>query len=193
MATLRRRFDSRPAWLVLGLWAVVLLGLLAAQGCTTSSQDTGHAQESGQSELPPAPRVGRLAPDFTLTNLEGNSLTLSDLRGKAVFINFWATWCPPCRAEMPEIEAVYQQYKNKNVVVIGVDLYEDESLVRQYVERGGFSWTFVIDSNGEVTKNYAITAIPTSFFLDKEGVIQAVNIGAMTEKAMASQLAKALE
>ncbi len=188
-----RSVNSRPGWLVLGLCAIVLLGLLTSQGCTSSAQDIRNGQETGQSELPPAPRVGRLAPDFTLTDLEGNSVTLSDFRGNAVFINFWATWCPPCRAEMPEIEAIYQEYKDKDVVVIGVDLLEAEDVVRQYVQKGGFSWVFVFDTTGEVADNYAITAIPTSFFLDKEGIIQAVNIGAMTKRAMESQLAKAMK
>ena len=167
----------------------VLFGLLATQSCTPSAQDIGN----GQTGLPPAPEVGRPAPDFTLTDLEGNSVTLSDFRGKVVFINFWATWCPPCRAEMPDMEAIYQEYKSKDVVVIGVDLLEDENEVRQYVQQGGFSWTFVIDTTGAVATNYGITAIPTSLFLDKEGVIRAVSIGAMTKRAMESKLAEAMK
>jgi thiol-disulfide isomerase/thioredoxin len=188
-----RSVNFRPGWLVPGLCAVVLLGLLAAQGCTSSAQEIRNGQKAGQSELSPAPKVGRLAPDFTLTDLEGNSVSLSDFRGKAVFINFWATWCPPCRAEMPEIEAIYQEYKGKDVVVIGVDLLEDADVVRQYVQKGGFSWVFVFDTTGKVADNYAITAIPTSFFLDKEGIIRAVHIGAMTKRVMESQLAKAMK
>ena len=149
----RRGINSRPGWLVLGLWAIVLLGLLAVQGCTPSAQDIRSGQKTGQSELSPAPKVGRLAPDFTLTDLEGNSVTLSDFRGKVVFINFFATWCPPCRAEMPEIESLHQDYKDKGVVVIGVDIAEPESVARQYVQQGGFSWTFVLDSTGEVARD----------------------------------------
>ncbi len=193
MNSLLRGVNSRPGRLILGLCAIILLGLFTAQGCAPSGQDVRNGQETGQRELPPAPKVGRLAPDFTLLDLEGNSVTLSDFRGKTVFINFWATWCPPCRAEMPEIEAVYQKYKDKDVVVIGVDLLEDADIVRQYVEKGGFSWIFVFDTTGEVADKYAITAIPSSFFVDKEGVIQAVNIGAMTKRAMESQLAKTMK
>ena len=94
---------------------------------------------------------------------------------------------------MPEIEAIYQEYKSKDVVVISVDLPEADGNARQYVQRGGFSWIFVIDTTGEVTKNYDINAIPTSFFLDKGGVIQAVNIGAMTKRAIESKLAEAMK
>ncbi len=179
-----------------GLLAVALLGfLLAIQGCAPSVQDTGGSSQEGSSttgpkgsELTPAPEIGRLAPDFTLVDMEGNEVTLSDFRGKTVFINFWATWCPPCRAEMPEIEAVYQEYKDKDVVVIGVDILEPEDVVRQFVEQGGYSWIFILDATGAVSDDYRITAIPTSFFIDREGIIQAVVIGAMTKRAMETKL-----
>ena len=93
---------------------------------------------------------------------------------------------------MPEIEAVHQEYKDKGVVVLGVDISEPESMVRQYIQQGGFSWTIVLDSTGEVARDYQIVAIPTSFFLDREGIIRAVNIGAMTKRAMEAKLAEAI-
>lgn len=197
-----RGFNSRLVWSVLGLLAIVIFGLLATQGCTPSAQDKRNGQEPGPSELPPAPEVGRLAPDFTLTDLEGNSVTLSDFRGKVVFLNFWTQWCPSCRAEMPEIEAVYQEYKSQDVVVIGVDilLWEifrgyDESEVRQYVQQGGYNWTFVLDTTGEVSTNYGITAIPSSFFLDREGIIKTMKVDGrpMTKRAIESRLAEAMK
>ena len=183
-----------------GLLAVALLSfLLVIQGCAPSVQNTGGSSQGGSSttgpkgdELAPAPEIGRLAPNFTLVDLEGNTVTLSDFQGKTVFVNFWATWCPPCRAEMPEMEAVYQEYKDKGVVVIGVDISEPESTVRQYIQRGGFSWIIVLDSTGEVAANYKITSIPTSFFIDGEGVIRVVNIGAMTKRVMEAKLAEAM-
>ena len=183
-----------------GLLAVALLGfLLAIQGCAPSVQDTGGSSQEGSSttgpkgsELAPAPEIGRLAPDFTLVDLEGNQVSLSDFRGKTVFVNFWASWCPPCRAEMPEIEAVYQEYKDRGVVVIGVDIRETEDVVRQFVEQGGYSWIFILDATGAVSNDYRITAIPTSFFIDKDGIIQVVAIGAMTKRAMETKLAEAM-
>lgn len=174
---------------VLILFAVALLGLMIIQGCGTSAQDTG---KNGQ-EATVGVNVGELAPDFTLVDLEDNQVSLSDFRGKTVFVNFWATWCPPCRAEMPEMEAVYQEYKDKGVVMIGVDIRETKEEVLQYVQEGGYSWIFVLDTTGEVTTNYKIQAIPTSFFLDREGTIRAVNIGAMTKRTMEAALAKAME
>ncbi len=194
-----QRSLSRPGWAALILLAVALIGLLTALGCASSSQDIRDGPEpseivgGGGEQLAPAPEVGRLAPDFTLTDLDGNSVSLSDFRGRAVFINFWATWCPGCRVEMPEIEAVHQEYKDKDVVVIGVDIREDEDTVRRFIESKGYSWTFVMDTTGEVTMNYRIIAIPTSFFLDEEGVITAIKTGAITKKSMESRLAEAME
>jgi alkyl hydroperoxide reductase subunit AhpC len=100
---------------------------------------------------------------------------------------------------MPEIEAVYQEHKDKDVVVIGVDILVseilrgyDENDVFQYVQQGGYSWTFVLDTTGEVAASYNVTAIPTIFFIDKDGIIQVVNIGAMNKRAMESKLAEAM-
>ena len=192
MNILRQIVNFRFVWSVILM--LVLLGLLTVLGCTPSAQDIQRQPGvPSPSQLPPAARVGRLAPDFTLTDLDGNSVTLSDFRGKTVFINFWATWCPPCRAEMPEIEAVYQEYKNQDVVVIGVDIRENESEVRQCVEEDDFSWIFVLDTTGAVSASYAITAIPTSFFLDEEGVIQSAQIGPMTGRVMEELLVEAMQ
>jgi len=158
------------------------------QACTPSSQ----AMQGSQQEATVGINVGEIAPEFTLLDLDGNEVRLSEFRGKAVFINFWATWCPPCRAEMPDIESLYQEHKDKGLVVIGVDIGESEATVRRFVQQGGYSWTFVLDSDGSVAANYNIRAIPTSFFIDREGLIQAVNIGAMTKRDMEAMLAEAM-
>ncbi|HEY83275.1 MAG TPA: TlpA family protein disulfide reductase [Dehalococcoidia bacterium] len=176
----------------LALVVLALSMLVAIQGCAASPPDSGRGAGARAIELEPAPEVGHPAPDFSLKDLDGNTVRLRDLRGRVVFINFWASWCPPCRAEMPEIEAVHQEYKDKGVVVIGVDISEPESVVRQYIRQGGFSWTIVLDSTGEVARDYRITAIPTSFFVDRDGVIRAVNVGAMTKRAMEEKLAQAM-
>lgn len=93
---------------------------------------------------------------------------------------------------MPEIEAIYQEYKDKDVVLIGVDLFEPEDEVRQYVQQGWYSWTFVIDTTGEVTASYRISVIPTSFFIDRAEIIRAVNFGAMTKRVLEAKLAEAM-
>jgi thiol-disulfide isomerase/thioredoxin len=144
-------------------------------------------------DLAPTPEVGYPAPDFTLTDLDGNIVRLSDFQGKVVFLNFWATWCPPCRVEMPEMEEVYQEYRDKDVVIIGVDLWESRSDVKDFVEGNGYSWTFVVDSTGEVTEDYLVTGIPSSFFIDKDGVIRALQVSAMSRDTMEANLAEAME
>ena len=170
------------------VFIIIALGLLLIQACTPSSQ----AMQGGQQEAAVGINVGEIAPDFTLLDLDGNEVRLSEFQGRVVLVNFWATWCPPCRAEMPDIESLYQEYKDKGLVVIGIDIGEPEATVRQFVQRGGYSWTFVLDSTGTVAANYNIRAIPTSFFIDREGVIQAVNIGAMTKRGMEATLAEAM-
>ncbi|MDP2729935.1 MAG: TlpA disulfide reductase family protein [Dehalococcoidales bacterium] len=181
------RFTLLPLWLVM-IFALVASSCVGFSPASMEGEETGTWPDSQV----PAPEVGHPAPDFTLNDLDGNPVKLSDLRGKVVFINFWATWCPSCRAEMPEIEAAYQKYREAGVMVIGVDIAEPKSVVRQYVEEGGFSWTFVLDSTGEVSRDYQVVEIPTSFFLDREGIIRTVSIGAMRREAIEAKLAVAM-
>lgn len=161
--------------------SVVIIGLMVLAGCG----------------LDPAPIIGHPAPDFTLTDIAGNTVRLSDFRGKTVLLNFWAIGCPPCRAEMPAMEEVYQEYKDKDVVIIGVDLDGPVSVVgdyvRDYVEVNGYSWTFVIDTTYEVAEDYMVNLIPSSFFIDKDGVIRALKVGAMSKVSMEARLAEAME
>ena len=171
-------------WPVLGILAAALFSLVLVGGC--SSQYIGDGE-------PGAPQIRQPAPDFTLADLEGNQVSLSDFRGKTVFLNFWATWCPPCRAEMPEIEAIHQEYKERDVVVIGVDLLEQEDTIRQYVQQGGYTWTFVIDTTGQVGASYRVAALPTSVFVDSEGIIRGINVGAMTKRSMEAKLVEAMQ
>ena len=185
MHTALRRGPPRVIWAML----TGVLALLLVPGC-----DSAPAAEAGNPVAATGrPVVGSLAPDFTLTDLDGNSVRLADFRGQAVFLNFWATWCPPCRAEMPDIEALHRKYRDRGVVVLGVDLRESESTVRTYLERGGYTWTFLIDTTGRVASAYRVSAIPTSFFIDREGVIRAVVIGGMTASTMEARLALAMQ
>jgi peroxiredoxin len=157
--------------------SVVIIGLIVQSGCGPEA----------------APVIGHPAPDFTLTDLDGNTIRLRDFRGKVVFLNFWAIGCPPCRIEMPAMEEVYQEYKDKDVVIIGVDLGEYRGSVRSFVEENDYSWTFVIDTYGQVAWAYLITGIPTSFFIDKGGIIRSLQVGAMSRTAMEAKLAEAME
>jgi peroxiredoxin len=170
-------FAGAAAYLSGALTALALAGLLLAQGCTVAA----------------AAMAGNPAPDFTLTDIDGNTVRLRDFRGKVVFINFWTTWCPSCRAEMPEIEAFRQQHEGDDVVILGIDLGETAEEVRGYVESQGFGWTFLLDRDGTVAKAYGVKTIPASFFIDRKGIIRATVVGAMTRDGMEARLAKAME
>lgn len=124
------------------------------------------------------------AQDFTLVDLEGNKVSLSDLKGKKVFLNFWATWCPPCKAEMPEIEKIYQETKDSDLVILAVEIGEPLDTVKTFIDDNNYNFKVLLDSNQEIATAYGITAIPTSFFIDEQGNIVSQKIGAMTYDEM---------
>lgn len=135
---------------------------------------------------PPSPREGFSAPGFTLDLLEGGQVTLSDLRGKVVLVNFWATWCPPCRAEMPAIEKIYQSFKPLGLEVLAINVTNQDSETAADVFARDLDLTFPIplDRNGETAARYALRGLPSSYFIDREGVIRSVVVGGPMNEAL---------
>lgn len=128
---------------------------------------------------------GNKAPDFKLKTLKGKSVKLSDYRGKTVLINFWATWCPPCRVEAPELQSFYEDEKDNDFTILGVDLTSTEkhrSDVKPFVDDKGLEFPILMDSKGDVMDTYNIVAYPTSFFVDKDGIIQDKVMGALNKE-----------
>jgi peroxiredoxin len=127
----------------------------------------------------PSPRAGFLAPDFHVETLDGEVLTLSDLRGRPVVLNFWATWCPPCRAEMPALEAAYREHGDEGLEIVGMDATSQDSLpaVVAFVDELHLTFPIGLDTSGEVQRLYLIRAFPTTFFIDRQGTIREVAIG----------------
>lgn len=126
-----------------------------------------------------APKTGALAPDFTLTNVHTKQpLQLSSLRGKPVLLNFWGTWCPPCRAEMPELQKLYDKYKN-DVEFVGVSMgpRDEPAGVDQFVKLNKYTWTFIHDTDASISINYQVQGIPSTFFIDKDGIIRSIHVG----------------
>ncbi len=147
------------------------------------------SNERGDSSSGQNVEVGREAPDFTLPDLEGNQIALSDHRGEVVLINFWATWCPPCRVEMPDMEAVYREHKDDGFEILGVDQREPKELVEEFVTERGFSWIFLLDEDFDVSQEYSATSIPRSILVDRDGTVAHVWRGTLTRSQLEQQLA----
>lgn len=124
---------------------------------------------------------GAPAPGFTLDSLsDGRVVSLSDFRGKPVVLNFWATWCGPCRQEMPIFESVWKEYKDKDVVFLGIDVQDDDDNARGFLERTGITYTNLYDPSGKVSGMYGVAALPATFFIDANGKIKAKNYGSLS-------------
>lgn len=116
------------------------------------------------------PRSG-LAPDFTLTLMDGTPIKLSDLRGQVVVVNFWASWCAPCRQEAAELEAAYQQYKDKGVDFLGIAYTDTERNAKAYLEEFGITYKNGLDYKTAISEQYRITGVPETFIIDRKGEI----------------------
>ncbi len=134
----------------------------------------------------PAPQQGFLAPDFELETLTGETVKLSDLRGQAVLVNLWATWCPPCRAEMPAIERIYNDYKDDGFVVLGVNMTQQDtaSNIAPFVEEYGLTFPILLDKTGTTAEAYQMNSLPSTFFIDRKGIIREVVIGGPMAEAL---------
>lgn len=130
------------------------------------------------------------APDFKLKDLLGKNVSLSDLKGKDVYVNFWASWCPPCKAEMPDIEKLYQESKKTNLVILGINLGEDSNTVKNFIKKNNYHFNILLDSDQSIGIKYNITAIPASFFIDKNGNIVNTKVGEMTIDEMKDYINK---
>jgi peroxiredoxin len=129
--------------------------------------------------LIPSPRQGFLAPEFDLVTMQGDSAALTDYRGQVVVINLWATWCPPCRAEMPALQSAYETYRDQGLVLLAVNTTDQDSrsAVESFIDQFGLTFPILLDWEGIVSRLYQLQALPSTFFVDREGVIQNVVIG----------------
>lgn len=134
----------------------------------------------------PAPQQGFPAPYFELKTLEGESVKLSDLRGQAVLVNLWATWCPPCRAEMQSLEEMHQEYKEQGFVVLAVNMtqQDDPSAISPFAEKLALTFPILLDETGAVAKAYQMQSLPSSYFIRRDGMINEVVIGGPMSEAL---------
>ena len=141
--------------------------------------------------LPPVdPTIGNLAPDFTLTTLDGQTVTLAELRGHPVMLNYWVTWCIPCRDEMPVIEALQKEYADEGLVVLSINGTRQEVFadVENLVSEFALSLPVLLDENENVYNGYRILFMPTSFFIDQRGIIQDIVLGSTDESGFRARL-----
>ena len=138
-----------------------------------------------------SPLIGQPAPPFTVTLFDGKKLSLTDLRGKVVFLNFWASWCPPCRAEARDLEAAWKGYKDKNIVFLGIDMQDTEKDALAYIEEFQITYPNGRDASGKISIDYGVWGIPETFFIDPEGRITYKHVGGLGSPIIVSKLDEA--
>ncbi|WP_377863586.1 thiol-disulfide oxidoreductase ResA [Bacillus sp. R86525] len=127
---------------------------------------------------------GDKAPYFALKSIDNEKVEINNITKDGVIINFWATWCDYCQREMPAFENIYKQYKDKNIEIISINLQEPETDVKKYIKEKELSFPVVIDTEGEVSKKYQVTTVPTTYLLDSKGKVIKKNVGEMDEKML---------
>lgn len=173
---------SRRTVLLAG--AGVLLGILIGLGIVLWIRGGLQGKPPGWVDLP---EVGKAAPEIQLNGLDGQPGKLSGFRGKAMLVNFWATWCQPCKQEMPLIEKAHQKYADE-LAVIGVDYSEGPVVVKPFVEQLGVTFPIWMDTSGSVSTRYNVRGLPSTYFIDKDGVLKAVHLGPLDEKTLPQYL-----
>ncbi|MGV8980631.1 TlpA family protein disulfide reductase [Clostridium sp.] len=186
------------AAIIVGVSIYTLNTYTASSSTSKSSVENTDKNSTAQNNAPTRP-IGinpsvtkTKAIDFKLKDLKGKELSLSDLKGKKVFLNFWATWCPPCKAEMPEIEKLYQETKNSDLVIVAVEIGEPLSTVKSFIDSNKYNFKVLVDPDQTVAAQYNISSIPTSYFINADGNIISKSIGGMNIDQMKASI-KALD
>ena len=167
------------------VYDLLFSGQEAAQETEIAEAETAQPEAAGLA-------VGDLAPDFELMTMDGQTVRLSDYRGQRVFVNFWATWCPPCRAEMPDMQQLYEE-QDVPVEILAVNLTASEKSeedIAAFVEDFGLSFPILMDTNSETANTYKVKAVPASYMIDTTGRIAFVAPGALNKEFMAQEVKK---
>jgi peroxiredoxin len=185
--------DRRPV--PLGLVVLVGVGLLAGvmMAALTLINPAATLGSGGSGVPTPVPdRVaeGAAAPDFTAETASGEQVALSDYAGQPVILNFWATWCAPCRVEMPALQAASERYADQGVVLLAVNASESRDQVADYMDELGLTFPAVLDPQGEIIDLYEVRVFPTTIWIDAEGVVRAEHYGALDDALIDDYLAE---
>jgi len=162
---------------------ISLFAIFLATGLANQASATGRSGEQ---------LIGRRAPEFLADSINGKPVSLSNYPESPIILNFWASWCPPCRDETPHFEKIWRLYKEKDVVVIGINVQDDLNSANEYISE--FDVTFIngMDKNGRIMVDYGVTGLPVTFFLDREGMIIGRWVGSIGASSLESR-AEALE
>ena len=155
--------QTHRCWLAV---SVLLSLMIILMGCVSPDRENRQYEHA---------LIKKPAPDFTLRDLKGNQVSLSDFRGQPVVLNFWATWCMPCRVEIPHLEALYTKYKDQGLVVLGMNTETDYMKVKRFAEPR-ISYTVLLDG-GTQAQGYDVSGIPCTYYIDREGIIQHRSVG----------------
>lgn len=183
-----RRRTAAP-WLLLASAVLFGLGIGLVAFLGFPSHEQPPAEVTQPQTLPgPAPVVGAPAPDFTLTSLEGQPVALSDSAGQVVLLNFWATWCEPCRSEMAVFEQAQQTAGPQGLQVLAVNFDEPQPDVQAFQDELGLSFPLLLDPGAVVQRLYRVIGYPTSYWINREGQVAAVHVGVMSEQQLSDYL-----
>jgi thiol-disulfide isomerase/thioredoxin len=188
------------------IFPVIVVAVIAGVIWWLDSRDNGAVSPGGErygpvalpaalrtSGLTVAAEQGALAPDFLLERLDDGELRLSEFRGRAVVLNFWATWCEPCRKEMPLFVEAYDRYRDEGLEIVAVNLQEGKDGIRGFAADFGMDFAIGIDRDGEVGDDYRLLGLPTTFFIDPNGVVQHVFRGPVIEEDQDTNVQSAIE
>jgi peroxiredoxin len=188
----QKRTPSIGLWILLagGLVLGVIMAMMTVAWNSPSS--TSQASESGLISITEPASTGQLAPDFSASTPDGKTLSLADLAGSAVALNFWATWCAPCQSEMPELQSTADRYAAQGLIVLGVDASESADQVKDYMAELRLTFPTVIDPDGRIANQYGVYAFPTTIWIDEKGAIRARHLGPLTREDIDRYVANVL-
>ncbi len=181
-----KRNSKKLVFIVLGLWVVILAGAGIVAWVLIRNSSSFTVAEEGGAPILAKLENGSLANDFALENLKGEQVRLSDLRGKVVVVDFWATWCGPCVEEMPYFQEFQKNYPN--FVMLGIDQAESAEKVSSFLEGKGIEYPILLDYNSKVAGSYKVFMLPSTFFIDADGMIRFRHYGIMTPDQLAYYL-----
>ncbi len=191
----RRRFKVglRDVGITLVI-ALLIVGVLYAFNRPTSPAEgtTSTVPYTGGIPSGSAPSIGQPLSDFQIPLADGGTFRLSDYRGKVVWVNFWASWCPPCRAETPDMVKVWNEQKDRgDFVILGVNYAESADAAKSYVQKMGMTYPIGMDPRGNLATEFRLAGLPSHFLVDKNGILRDIRIGLLSEESMRKELDKA--